>query len=388
MASVGTSSMGNGKAVRALLAIVAVIAGTLRHSRRSLAPRALMRIPPSQAAATISVSVQIAMPMLINGRAFSFSPRRCVNLPAMSPSLKARVVVPWQQASMSGKAACRLIRFFQASDCKGQSLDVFANGQQSCAFHSRSPCFHHARMLLMPLVRPSTWPTIVALVAPFPCVCSEKYISGAANSALCVIDNLCQYAICPAGANVCTPPTDNSAAVTCTCNNGYSVVNNKCQPPKASCVTTGCPSNKECVKRTGGSEMECRCKSGYNAVGGTCVPAAKSGTTTAPSGTTSAPSGTASAPSGTTSAPSGTTSVPSGTTSAPSGTTTASSTTTPSSGTSESSSDISDSFSDVTGPSNYVSEIPPSYISESSTNASESSNDVSEFPVYTSEFPN
>ncbi|CAI5520339.1 unnamed protein product [Closterium sp. Naga37s-1] len=139
MASAGISSMGNGKAVRALLAIVAVIAACLPQ--------------PSQAAAAASVSVPVPIgtPMTINGRTFKFSPRRCVNLPAMSPSQKARVVVPWQQASMSGKAMCRAIWFFQDPACKGQTLDVFVNGQQRCAFHSCSPCFH-APMLLMPLV--------------------------------------------------------------------------------------------------------------------------------------------------------------------------------------------------------------------------------------------
>ncbi|CAI5487073.1 unnamed protein product [Closterium sp. Naga37s-1] len=130
MASAGISSMGNGKAVRALLAIVAVIAACLPQ--------------PSQAAAAASVSVPVPIgtPMTINGRTFKFSPRRCVNLPAMSPSQKARVVVPWQQASMSGKAMCRAIWFFQDPACKGQTLDVFVNGQQRCAFHSCSPCFH------------------------------------------------------------------------------------------------------------------------------------------------------------------------------------------------------------------------------------------------------
>ncbi|CAI5487069.1 unnamed protein product [Closterium sp. Naga37s-1] len=161
MASAGISSMGNGKAVRALLAIVAVIAACLPQ--------------PSQAAAAASVSVPVPIgtPMTINGRTFKFSPRRCVNLPAMSPSQKARVVVPWQQASMSGKAMCRAIWFFQDPACKGQTLDVFVNGQQS-----------------------------------------EKRISGAARSALCLVDNMCRYARCPAGSDTCTPPTDDRTAVT------------------------------------------------------------------------------------------------------------------------------------------------------------------------------
>ncbi|CAI5487072.1 unnamed protein product [Closterium sp. Naga37s-1] len=82
---------------------------------------------PSQAAAAASVSVPVPIgtPMTINGRTFKFSPRRCVNLPAMSPSQKARVVVPWQQASMSGKAMCRAIWFFQDPACKGQTFGRF-----------------------------------------------------------------------------------------------------------------------------------------------------------------------------------------------------------------------------------------------------------------------
>ncbi|CAI5510278.1 unnamed protein product [Closterium sp. Naga37s-1] len=244
MASAGISSMGNGKAVRALL----------------------------------------------------------LTFPAMPPSQTTRVVVPWKQASMTGKAVCRAIRFFQGPECKGQTLDVFANGRQRCAFHSCSPCFH-ARMLLMPLVSLHHLTNdCLTRGAPPPPVWSEKYISEKARSALCLIEDLCQYASCPAGSNTCTPPTDDSAAVTCACKKGYSAVNNKCLPSKASCVTTGCPANAKCARRTGGTEMECKCKAGYNAVGGTCVPAAKSGTTTTPSGTTTTPSGTTSAPSGTSTA--------------------------------------------------------------------------------------
>ncbi|CAI5947130.1 unnamed protein product [Closterium sp. NIES-64] len=231
MASAGISSMGNGKAVRALLAIVAVIAACL--------------LQPSQAAASVSVLVPIGTTMAINGRGLTFSSRRCVTFPAMPPSQTTRVVVPWKQASMTGKAVCRAIRFFQSPECKGQTLDVFANGRQ--------------------------------------------------RSALCLIEDLCQYARCPAGSDTCTPPTDDSAAVTCACKKGYSAVNNKCLP-------SSCPANAKCARRTGGPEMECKCKAGYNAVGGTCVPAAKSGTTTTPSGTTTTPSGTTSAPSGTSTA--------------------------------------------------------------------------------------
>ncbi|CAI5493732.1 unnamed protein product [Closterium sp. Naga37s-1] len=128
MASAGSGSMGNGKAVRALLAIVAVIAACL--------------LQPSQAAASVSVLVPIGTTMVINGRAFSFSSRRCVNLPAMSPSQTTRVVVPWKLASTSGKAVCRAIRFFQDPACKGQTLDgVFTSGQQRTLVpHYRLPC--------------------------------------------------------------------------------------------------------------------------------------------------------------------------------------------------------------------------------------------------------
>ncbi|CAI6011513.1 unnamed protein product, partial [Closterium sp. NIES-65] len=209
----------------------------------------------SQAAASVSVLVPIGTTMAIYGRGITFLSHRCVTFHAMSPSQTTRVVVQWKQASMSGKAVCRAIRFFQDPACKRQRTEVFANGQQS-----------------------------------------EKRISGAPRSALCLIDNMCLYARCPAGSDTCTPPTDDRTAVTCACKKGYSAVNNKCQPPKPSCLTAGCPANSECAKRTSGTGMECKCKSGYNAVGATCVPAAKPGTTTTPSGTTTTPSGTTTTP--------------------------------------------------------------------------------------------
>ncbi|CAI7900761.1 unnamed protein product [Closterium sp. NIES-53] len=470
MASAGSGSMGNGKAVRALLAIVTVtvIAGTLRRSLRSLSPRALMRhrahavmrsmrhttartrdgcptnsllrpcpshatcrslaarLPqPSQAAAAASVSVPVPIgtPMIINGDGFTFSSRRCVNLPTMSASVRARVTVPWQQASMSGKAVCRAIRFFQAPACKGQTLDVFSSGQRRCVPSCplpRPPLLHSAphkvalslSLSLSLASRSHCTVQFAALqsarrewLAAAPHLCFRLPLSPLPPFPLspfppfplsarrCAADNMCQYARCPAGSDACTPPTDDSAAVTmvslpqlsfpppylacfalsecfpvrmdpCAHLPSLSLLASAAEP---SCVTTGCPASSECAKRTSGAGMECKCKAGYNAVGGTCVPAAKSGTS----------------------------SVSSGTTTASSGTTTASTTTTPSSNASESSSnvaesssDISDSSSDVSGPSNYVSDIPPSYVSDSSSNASESSNDVSESPIYTSEFPN
>ncbi|CAI5953496.1 unnamed protein product [Closterium sp. NIES-64] len=162
MASAGISSMGNGKAVHALLAIVVVIAACLPQQ--------------SQAAASVSVLVPIGTMMAIYGRGITFLSRRCVTFPAMSPSQTTRVVVQWKQASMSGKAVCRAIRFFQDPACKRQRTEVFANGQQS-----------------------------------------EKRISGAPRSALCLIDNMCLYARCPAGSDTCTPPTDDRTAVTLPC---------------------------------------------------------------------------------------------------------------------------------------------------------------------------
>ncbi|CAI7775001.1 unnamed protein product [Closterium sp. NIES-54] len=87
--------------------------------------------PSKAAAASVSVPVPIGTPMAINGHGLTFSSRRCVSFPAMPPSQTTRVVVPWKQASMSGKAVCRMIQFFQGPECKGQTLDVFASGQQS-----------------------------------------------------------------------------------------------------------------------------------------------------------------------------------------------------------------------------------------------------------------
>ncbi|CAI5978722.1 unnamed protein product [Closterium sp. NIES-64] len=174
--------MGNGKAVRALLVIVAVIAGTLRHSLRSLSPsscvRAPMRISEStpqcvqfhalvrhgphhsalmrtqcisneQAHASVTLPCHVSLPLLqrvsrsrlaaeipsapariatqmtINGRPFSFESRRCVNIPAMPGAVKARVKVSPQQGSDAGNAAaCRAIRFFQDPACTGQTLDL------------------------------------------------------------------------------------------------------------------------------------------------------------------------------------------------------------------------------------------------------------------------
>ncbi|CAI7921111.1 unnamed protein product [Closterium sp. NIES-53] len=104
--------MGNGKAVLALLAIVAVIAACLPQ--------------PSLAAEIVSAPASIATQMTINGRPFSFESRRCVNIPAMPGAVKARVEVSWQQGSDAGNAAaCRAIRFFQDPACTGQALDFF-----------------------------------------------------------------------------------------------------------------------------------------------------------------------------------------------------------------------------------------------------------------------
>ncbi|CAI5978714.1 unnamed protein product [Closterium sp. NIES-64] len=103
--------MGNGKAVRALLAIVAVIAACLPQ--------------PSLAAEIPSAPARIATQMTINGRPFSFESRRCVNIPAMPGAVKARVEVSRQQGSDAGNAAaCRAIRFFQDPACTGQTLDL------------------------------------------------------------------------------------------------------------------------------------------------------------------------------------------------------------------------------------------------------------------------
>ncbi|CAI5975318.1 unnamed protein product [Closterium sp. NIES-64] len=139
MASV---SMGNGKAVLALLAIVTVIAACL--------------LQPSLAAASVSVPMRIVTQMVIHSRLLSFASRRCVNFTAMPASVRTQVEVLWHQRSDAGSAECRAIRIFQDSHCKGQMLDVFAMGRKSA-----------------------------------------KYISGAAKSALCIIDDICQYVRLP-----------------------------------------------------------------------------------------------------------------------------------------------------------------------------------------------
>ncbi|CAI5978715.1 unnamed protein product [Closterium sp. NIES-64] len=205
MASAGISSMGNGKAVRALLAIVAVIAACLPQ--------------PSQAAAAASVSVPVLIgtPMTINGRTFKFSPRRCVNLPAMSPSQKARVVVPWQQASMSGKAMLPRDLVLPGSRVQRTDVGLFREWPTEVRLPfllALLPCSYalDAARLLPHLINDRC--TRGALPSP---VCSEKRISGAARSALCLVDNMCRYARCPAGSDTCTPPTDDRTAVTLPC---------------------------------------------------------------------------------------------------------------------------------------------------------------------------
>ncbi|CAI5970576.1 unnamed protein product [Closterium sp. NIES-65] len=171
MASV---SMGNGKAVLALLAIVTVIAACL--------------LQPSLAAASVSVPMRIVTQMVIHSRLLSFASRRCVNFTAMPASVRTQVEVLWHQRSDAGSAECRAIRIFQDSHCKGQMLDVFAMGRKSA-----------------------------------------KYISGAAKSALCIIDDICQYVRCPANSIACSPTTDDRLAVTCQCFKGYTAVSNTCQ---------------------------------------------------------------------------------------------------------------------------------------------------------------
>ncbi|CAI5483158.1 unnamed protein product [Closterium sp. Yama58-4] len=126
------SSMGNhGKAVRALLAIVAVIAACLPQ--------------PSRAVGVATAPASIATQMTINGRAFTFESRRCVNIPAMPGATKARVEVSQQQQQQQqgsdagsdavSAAACGAIRFFQDPGCSGQALDFLpVMGAQSVKY--------------------------------------------------------------------------------------------------------------------------------------------------------------------------------------------------------------------------------------------------------------
>ncbi|CAI5964094.1 unnamed protein product [Closterium sp. NIES-64] len=176
MASV---SMGNGKAVLALLAIVTVIAACL--------------LQPSLAAASVSVPMRIVTQMVIHSRLLSFASRRCVNFTAMPASVRTQVEVLWHQRSDAGSAECRAIRIFQDSHCKGQMLDVFAMGRKSAKYISGA-----AKSALC-IIAQSGW--VPHLCLPFPPFALR-----------CAADDICQYVRCPANSIACSPTTDDRLA--------------------------------------------------------------------------------------------------------------------------------------------------------------------------------
>ncbi|CAI5975320.1 unnamed protein product [Closterium sp. NIES-64] len=201
MASV---SMGNGKAVLALLAIVTVIAACL--------------LQPSLAAASVSVPMRIVTQMVIHSRLLSFASRRCVNFTAMPASVRTQVEVLWHQRSDAGSAECRAIRIFQDSHCKGQMLDVFAMGRKSAKYISGAA------------------KSALCIIAQFVALHSAR-VGGCLISAFpfppfalrCAADDICQYVRCPANSIACSPTTDDRLAVTCQCFKGYTAVSNTCQ---------------------------------------------------------------------------------------------------------------------------------------------------------------
>ncbi|CAI5493821.1 unnamed protein product, partial [Closterium sp. Naga37s-1] len=116
----GSSSMENGKAVRALLAIVTVIAACL--------------LQPSQAAVMASASVGLGVKMTLSGRPVTFKPPLfCAAIPATAADLQ----VVWQQpqprkaASAPATGPCTTIQFFQSRGCSGKAIDTLVNGDES-----------------------------------------------------------------------------------------------------------------------------------------------------------------------------------------------------------------------------------------------------------------
>ncbi|CAI5483159.1 unnamed protein product [Closterium sp. Yama58-4] len=171
--------MGNGKAVRALLAIVAVIAACL--------------LQPSHAGlSSVRVSVRIGTQAKIKSTPISFSSSRCVNVASTLAAAKAQVQVSWQ-GSDSSKAACSAIQFFQAQQCTGDALVTYTKANSSV-----------------------------------------KKLPSAAKSARCVID-MC--ALCPANSK-CIAPIDNRLVVTCVCYTGYYAVSSACQSSKTTGAST------------------------------------------------------------------------------------------------------------------------------------------------------
>ncbi|CAI5487076.1 unnamed protein product [Closterium sp. Naga37s-1] len=231
MASAGISSMGNGKAVRALLAIVAVIAGTLRHSLRSLAPRS--HAPSCSRRHAFNAPLDSAhtrwMP---NELAPSSVPLPChmplpcsVSPPAVASSSSSERVGPSadrhaddnQRAHIQILAAplCQPSRHVAVSEGAGGGA-VAAGEHVWQGYVPRDLVLPGSRVQRTDVGRFREWPTEVRLpflLALLPCsyaldaarllphlindrctrgalpppVCSEKRISGAARSALCLV---------------------------------------------------------------------------------------------------------------------------------------------------------------------------------------------------------
>ncbi|CAI5458015.1 unnamed protein product [Closterium sp. Yama58-4] len=101
--------MGKGKAVLALLVVIAVIAASPLVS---------------QATAAASASV-VGTRMKISSRALTFNALRCVAIPASGGNRSVQVT--WQQGN---KTACTEIQFFNSSKCTGKTVDTLAQGEQ------------------------------------------------------------------------------------------------------------------------------------------------------------------------------------------------------------------------------------------------------------------
>ncbi|CAI7887923.1 unnamed protein product, partial [Closterium sp. NIES-53] len=169
--------MGGFPALLALLALALILASDVI---RGASGQSLTEVP-----ATLLVATRIS---LGSNFTFNFTAARCTNLPRTNLS----AVVQWTTAP--GVLSCKNITLWNGPSCTGESFQ---------------------RMT--------------------PDTTKYNLTYGFSVSARCNIDNMCQYAKCPAG-STCKTTTD-TRGVTCTCNQGLYASKGTCQagvPPPAS----------------------------------------------------------------------------------------------------------------------------------------------------------
>ncbi|CAI7862340.1 unnamed protein product, partial [Closterium sp. NIES-53] len=137
----------------------------------------------SEVPATLPVATQITL----GAFAFNFTAARCANLPRFTPN----ATVQWMSKATPNLPSCKNLTFWSGASCSGTSSYF--------------------------LTRPPSLTTNTQTILPYP----------TAVSARCAIDNMCQYAKCPAG-STCKTTTD-TRGVTCTCNQDLYAYQGTCQ---------------------------------------------------------------------------------------------------------------------------------------------------------------